>query len=159
MPRAVWLPMSAAPTSARAVASRIASITRLTGQIRSKIKEPHCWFDPLCDFSLSFLDSQEESLTNQKGGGSPRFPPLARARHYSTGRSLRAVLQAASRATKRLDQPEPLVMNMRGAPFDDSGNSSGQSGRLEHATPSNAPVRRPTGDESFPGQHGCQTLN
>jgi len=55
----------------------------------------------------------------------------SRARLYEQADPLRPVLPAASRATKGLDQPQPLVMNMRGAPFGDSENSSGQSGHLE----------------------------
>jgi len=54
-----------------------------------------------------------------------QFVALARAQLYEQADPSVPVLQAASRATKGLDQPQPLVMNMRGAPFGDCENSSG----------------------------------
>ena len=114
MPKAVWHPASA-PTSAIAVASRVASRTKLTTTSKGKgacttVQIPRAVL-------VYFFSTLNKGESHEPEGR--RFLPVpvpARAQHYSTGSSLRAVLQAASRATKQLDQPQPLVMNTRGAP-------------------------------------------
>ena len=76
MPRAVWQPTSARMPAARAVASRVASITKLTAASKGKEAAPR--FDPACGSCLFFLDSQQRRVSQTRRAAVPPsigFPP------------------------------------------------------------------------------------